>query len=98
MDSWISIWRVQPKDGWLWDSVKLQTWLVRSTKYLLHALSLCASQFSADVVSCNRQGDTIVAIDGWNPVSGRASDTDTIQDVTLFSASFDATINRLYCT
>ena len=56
-------------------------------------------QFSADVVSCNRQGDTIVAIDGWNQASpARASDTDTIQDVTLFSSSFNATTNRLSCT
>ncbi len=41
----------------------------------------------------------IVAIDGWNQASpARASDTDTIQDVTLFSSSFNATINRLSCT
>ncbi len=65
---------------------------------LLVFVYLCTTQLSADVVSCNRQGDTIVAIDGWNRASGRASDTDTILDVTLFSASFNATTNRLYCT
>ncbi len=66
--------------------------------YNIH-LYLCSSQFSADVVSCNRQGDTIVAIDGWNQASpARASNRDTIQDVTLFSSSFDANTTRLSCT
>ncbi len=67
--------------------------------YLLLCLFACTSQFSADVVSCNRLEDNIVAIDGWNPASpARASIGDTIQDVTLFSSSFDANTNRLSCT
>lgn len=56
-------------------------------------------QFLADVVACNRLGDSIVAIDSWNPDSpNRASNTDTIQDVNLYNASFDANANRLNCT
>ncbi len=62
--------------------------------YLPHLI-----QFSADVVACNRLGDSIVAIDSWNPASpNRASNTDQIQDITLFSASFDGNNTRLYCT
>ncbi|XP_064386733.1 uncharacterized protein LOC135335239 isoform X2 [Halichondria panicea] len=59
-----------------------------------------ADMFSADVVACNRLGDDIVVIDGWNPPSNdRNSQRDTVQDTTLYTSSYDASGNgRIVCT
>ncbi|XP_064386737.1 putative ferric-chelate reductase 1 homolog isoform X4 [Halichondria panicea] len=57
------------------------------------------SMFSADVVACNRVDGDIVAIDGWNLPAGTRNNTrDTLQDVTLYTSSYNATNTRLSCT
>ena len=67
-----------------------------------YCMSLCTSQYMADVVSCNRQSDNnmIAAIDSANPPGpmARVNHRDMDQDVTLFSSSFDASTTRLKCT
>ncbi len=59
-------------------------------------------QFSADVVACNRVGEDIVVIDGWNPApNDRNSQRDTVQDTTLYTSSYNASTGsngRMTCT
>ncbi len=50
------------------------------------------------MVACNRVGDDIVAIDGWNLPDTRGNRRDTLQDVTLYTSSYDAANTRLSCT